>query len=349
MQATDFDPNAPADPSAGLFGLDCGPDAAGVHVIPVPFDATTSYRPGAAAGPEAVLRASHQVDLHCPLFGSTWEAGICMLPTERRITELERQAFLPARRVIEAGGRLGGDAGLEADLELVNAAGAELNQLVEAATANVLAAGRLPVVLGGDHSVPFGAIAACAKAHPGLGILHIDAHADLRNAYEGFTWSHASILHGALTRLEGIQRVVQMGVRDLCDDELAMIRLSDGRIATLFDEEWSSARLGGRLPSLVRESLEKLPSHVYLTVDIDGLDPALCPNTGTPVPGGFQWGELSLILKSLAESGRRVVGMDLVEISPGPEGLDSQDDSWDANVGARLLYRMVGAALATRG
>jgi agmatinase len=343
----DFDPDAAALEESGIFGLPFGPEQAEVHVIPVPFDATTSYRKGAARGPEAVLRASRQVDLTDLMFGEFWKRGIAMLPADPRIEALNRRATHGAERVIAAGGRVAGKRRLEQDLARVNAIGAELNSIVREAAAATLAQGKLPVVLGGDHATPFGAIQAASERHPALGVLHFDAHADLRDAYEGFDWSHASILHNVATRLSGVSKVVQVGIRDLGERELALIRGSGGRIRTLFDTDWSRARLeGANLRDLVRSTLAQLPQEVYVSFDVDGLDPALCPNTGTPVPGGLGWHEAMLWLEELARSGRRVVGLDLNEVSPG--ATDPEQDAWDAIVGARLLYRLIGAALATR-
>jgi agmatinase len=222
----------------------------------------------------------------------------------------------------------------------------ELNAWVAARTDAALAAGKLAVLLGGDHSTPFGAIGAHAARHPGMGILHVDAHADLRVAYEGFAWSHASILRNVVERLD-VGTVVQVGVRDLCDEELEAIRGSGGRIRTLFDHEWAEARFAGAdLAGVVRRALEPLPEEVYVTFDVDGLDPTLCPGTGTPVPGGLSWHEAMLLLGELARSGRRIVGCDLNEVAPSPVA-DARRDPWDAVVGARLLYRMIGFALAT--
>jgi agmatinase len=180
-----------------------------------------------------------------------------------------------------------------------------------------------------------------------MGILHVDAHADLRVAYEGFTWSHASILHNVLERIDGVARVVQVGVRDLCDEELAAIQGSEGRVRTVFDHEWAEARFTGHdLVAVVRRTLEALPREVYVSFDVDGLDPTLCPGTGTPVPGGLSWHEAMLWLGELSRSGRRIVGLDLTEVAPTPVA-DPERDSWDAVIGARLLYRMIGFALAT--
>ena len=369
-----FDPSAPAQPGSGLFGLTGSPADAAVHVLPVPFDATASYRKGTARGPEAVLRASHQVDLFDRTFSAgsgPFEAGICLLDADPRIADWNAEATPLADAILERGGEVrvvegadgpdgpdgiggpedtkdtGGSEHPSDELRQVNAIGTRLNGAVYDATAAILEAGKLPIVLGGDHSVPYGAIRACAERHPGLGILHFDAHADLREAYCGFTWSHASIMENVLRRLEGITRLVQVGVRDLCEEEHDAILGSGGRIQTLFDDDWASARLSGAgLRTLVRKQLAYLPREVYVSFDIDGLEPVLCPHTGTPVPGGLTWSEARLWLEELVRSGRRVVGMDLVEVNPGEASGD--EDSWDAMVGARLLYRMIGAALSTR-
>jgi len=343
-----IDPGAASRPDSGLFGLDPDPEASAVWVLPVPFDATTSYRPGARFGPEAVLRASHQVELWCPLFGEPWRAGIAWREAPAAVVQAQAEAFGPARRVIAVGGHIEDDAQLRGDLERVNAAGLAVNEAVRAATLEALDAGALPVLLGGDHATPFGALAAVAERHPGVGVLHLDAHADLRRAFEGFEWSHASILFNACERLDGIAKVVQIGVRDTCPEEIDYAVGQRGRIEQLDDATWSRARLEGRLPALAEAWIAKLPDEVYVTVDIDGLDPVLCPNTGTPVPGGLRWDEFDLLLRTLADSGKRVVGLDLVEVSPGEDGGPTDRDSWDANVGARALYRLIGAALVSR-
>jgi len=338
-----FDPDAPAAPDSGLFGLDTPPEEAAVWVQPVPFDATTSFRRGAAHGPAAVIAASHQVDLFDLRYGRPWRAGIHTAETPGDVLAWNAAASTAAAPVIQAGGASPGDPAVAE----VDAAGARVNELLRARTEEALDAGALPVALGGDHSVPFGAIAACAARHPGIGVLHLDAHADLRVAYEGFRWSHASILHNVLEGTD-VARVVSIGLRDLGETERT--RLSDdARLRALFDPDWARAKLAGDdLRLLIREHLELLPAEVYLTFDMDGLDPSLCPNTGTPVPGGFDWHEIMLWLEELVRSGRRVVGCDLCEVSPGADG-DPDGEGWDAIVGSRLLYRMIGASLATRG
>lgn len=342
-----FDPDAAAADTAGLFGLPIDPERAAVHVLPVAFDATTSYRKGTAQGPDAVLQASFQVDLFDVMTGKPWKHGICLLPHDPRIAKLNEKASRKADRIIALGGRIGTNKQLAKDLARVNEIGAEVNAIVREHVDAILSAGKLPVVLGGDHSTPFGAIQACSERFPSFGVLHFDAHADLRAAYEGFEWSHASIMHNVLTRLPKVTKLVQVGIRDLGEREHALIAASKGRVHTLFDVEWGRAKSNGtNLRELVRSTLHELPDNVYVSFDVDGLDPTLCPNTGTPVPGGLGWHDAMLWLEELVKSKKRVVGLDLNEVSPGEARGDF--DSWDAIVGARLLYRLIGTALLTR-
>lgn len=336
-----FDPDAPARPGSGIFGLPHAPDDAAVVVIPVPWDATTSYRAGAARGPAAIRAASAQVDLYDPELGHPYRAGIAMLDDIAEIAEWNDAARGLAEPIIAAGGDVGADAELASALEQVNALGARLNERVRAEAAHWLAAGKLVALVGGDHSAPYGAVEAIADRHPGLGILHLDAHADLRAAYEGFTWSHASIMYNVMTRLPTVSRLVQFGIRDLGAAEAEMARASGGRIVTYFEPELAARRFEGETwGAQAGRIVDELPRDVYLSWDIDGLDPAYCPHTGTPVPGGLSFAQAAHILRKLVEGGRRIVGLDLNEVAPGPPG-----DEWDGNVGARLLYKMIGWAL----
>ena len=334
---TAFDPDAAASPDSGIFGLDVRREDAGIVLVPVPFAATVSYGGGAERGPDAILAASRQVDLFDHQFGRVYEAGIHLLDPDPEVVAAHERARAVAETILERGGVPAGDPAVAA----VDEAGELVNRSLRAQVSALLDEGRVVGVVGGDHSVPFAAIAAAAEREP-LGILHFDAHADLRDAYEGFTWSHASIMHNVMARCPSVQRLVQVGIRDYGEGELRAIHASDGRIVTHFDADWQRRRFGGeRFDALVDELLEALPERVWISFDIDGLDPALCPNTGTPVPGGLQFAEAAHLLQRLVDSGRRVAGFDLVEVAPG-------DDEWDANVGARLLYKLCGAALRGR-
>jgi len=318
-----FDPDAAAVAGAGIYGLPFTAKESRVVIVPVPFEATTSYGGGTSGGPKAVLEASRQVDLHDHETGRPYEAGIAMLDIPKNIVRWNRDAKRARKKA-------------------VNAYGDKVNAWVYAKTRELLDAGKMPVILGGDHSVPFGAIRAYAESYPGLGILHLDAHADLRDAYEGFTWSHASIFHNVMTRIPNVAKLVQVGVRDLGQAENAMIANSNGRIVTFFDPDLAMRKDEGVPFAKIADAIvAELPDVVYLSWDIDGLDPTLCPGTGTPVPGGLSWNEAIALLRAIHRARKRIVGLDLCEVAPG-------DSEWDANVGARLLYKMIGFALMTQ-
>lgn len=317
-----FDPDAAAGEGSGIYGLPFTPEESRVVIVPVPFEATTSYGGGTSRGPQAVLEASKQVDLFDHETGRPYASGIAMLDVPEDVLHWNEEAE-------------------GASTEEVNALGDRMNAWVYEQTRALLDANKIAVTLGGDHSVPFGAIRAHAEKFPGLGILHLDAHADLRDAYEGFTWSHASIFHNVMTKIDGVARLVQFGVRDLGQSERAMIDQSNGRIVTFYDPDLAARKEQGiAFAKIADEIVAALPDDVYLSWDIDGLDPTLCPGTGTPVPGGLSWNEAIGVLRAIVRAKKRIVGLDLCEVAPG-------ETEWDANVGARLLYKMIGFALLT--
>lgn len=337
-----FDPNAAATADSGIYGLPHTAEQAKVHILPVPFDATTSYRDGTRHGPAALLEASKQVDLFDLRNGKFYEQGIHMLPIPASILALSEETRTFAQPVIDAGGVDPDQPELVAAAKATNERCAQLNDMVYNQARSIVAADKLLAVVGGDHAVPFGAIRAVAERYPGVGILHLDAHADLRREYEGFVWSHASIMDNVMRRLPNVGKLVQVGIRDFCEQEFDDIRGSQGRIVTHFDQDMND-KLARGIPyeKIVDEIVSALPQHVYLSWDIDGLDPALCPSTGTPVPGGLSFHQAVGLLEGIVRARKRIVGLDLVEVAP------SADSEWDANVAARLLYKMIGYALRT--
>jgi agmatinase len=342
-QTFDFDPGAPAR-GDGIYGLPHGPDDARIVIIPVPWEPTTSYGRGTVRGPSSILHGSRQVDLFDAQTGRPYEAGIALLPVDPEIVLWNAEACAASEPVIAAGGEVAGDPDLEARLARVNELSSKLNERVGAIARAWLDKGKIVGLIGGDHSTPFGAIAAHAERYPGLGVLHLDAHADLRDAYEGFTDSHASIIFNVARRLPAVARIVQVGIRDFSEEEHDVIRGSAGRIVTLFDHDLARRSFEGEpFGKIVRAVVEELPEHVYLSFDIDGLDPALCPHTGTPVPGGLGFQQAAALVAYVQESGRKIVGFDLCEVAPGPDG-----EEWNGNVGARLLYKMIGFTLLSQ-
>jgi len=315
-----FDPNAAASPDSGIFGLNDTPETARVVLVPVPFEATTSYGGGTSQGPAAILRASRQVDLFDVETGKPYEAGIAMLP---------EPAFpQPASR----------------DPDSVNPISRQVNAWVQKTCAEWLARGKIVGTVGGDHSISFGAIAAHAEKYSGLGVLQFDAHADLRPAYEGFEHSHASIMDNVLRRTP-VERLVQVGIRDLSEEEQERILSSGGRVRTFYDAQLAPARFEGETwAQQCTRIVAELPQLVYVSFDVDGLDPTLCPHTGTKVPGGLSFQMATSLLAAVVRSGRRIVGFDLTEVVPAGDGTE-----WDENVAARLLYKLIGWTLLSGG
>ncbi len=352
-----FDVAGAGDPAGSVFGLPYDERESAIVLVPVPWEATTSYGRGTVRGPSAIRAASLQLDLfdlelaQCGL-GQPWTYGIHMRDESPEVRAWNDEACAAALPIVAAGGELGGDPALARALDRVNELSHRLDAWVEREVAALLAAGKIAGVVGGDHSVALGAIAAHAAHYGELGLLHIDAHADQRRAYEGFDRSHASVLYNALELVPGVSRVVSVGVRDLSAWEFDRCR-SHPKI-----ELWSDPRMrakladGTPLKALCDDIVDALPRDVYVTFDIDGLDPALCPGTGTPVPGGLAFAEATALLASLHRHGKRLVGFDLVEVAPGPEGGfvgGAPAGQWDGNVGARVLYKLCGWSLATRG
>jgi agmatinase len=334
---TELDPNAASSEESGIFGLPHAPQDARVVLVPVPFEATTSYGGGASEGPRAILKASRQVELYDVETGKPYEAGIAMLDEDPDVRAWDLAARAAAAHVLVRGGTQG-DPALLAAAATVNAQMERMNAWVRATVDLLLSRGKIVGVVGGDHSVAFGAIEAHAGRFPGVGVLHVDAHADLRRAYQGFTWSHASILENVASRLPAVSSIVQVGIRDISEEEVQRIAASDGRIRTFYDAGLAEGRFVGETWSdQVERIVSELPRQVYVTFDIDGLDPALCPHTGTKVPGGLSFQMATHLIGAVARSGRRIVGFDLTEVVPAGDGTE-----WDENVGARLLYKLIG-------
>lgn len=334
---TNFNPSGPASAKDGIFGLPYNLKSSKLVLIPVPWEATTSYGGGTSKGPAAILRASHQVDLFDIELGSFYEAGIFMDKIPSQISKWNKTAKTAAQKIIQSRGTV---PALKKALKQVNALSEAVNQYVYEQTKKHLKDNKTVGLVGGDHSTPYGCIKAHLEKFPKMGILHIDAHADLRNAYEGFEHSHASIMYNVIKNLNP-EKLVQVGIRDFCKEEHDFILENPKKIKTFFDENLAKEKHSGKSWSKICDDIvNELPDEVYISFDIDGLDPKLCPHTGTPVPGGLEFQEALTLIKALSKSGKKIVGFDLNEVSPGK-------DEWDANVGARMLFKLCGWTLHT--
>lgn len=265
-------------------------ETAAFVVVPVPYDLTTTYQGGARKGPAAIIEASCNMELYDEELGrEIYKSGIHTLP----------------------------------HLEAVAAGPEGMLESVEKAVSGVLELGKVPVMLGGEHSVTLGAVRAARKRYPKLSVLHLDAHADMRESYQGTPFSHACIGR----RMKELCPVVQAGIRSMSVEEAAFIRKNHVPVfsaaAIRKDRNW----VGKILPHLSRD--------VFISVDLDALDPSVMPATGTPEPGGLTWHDVLDVIREVCGK-RRVVGFDIVELAPIP-GMVAPDF-----LAARLAYRMMG-------
>lgn len=332
-----FDPNSVGNPNNNIFGLPFSEEDARLIILPVPWEVTVSYSAGTARAPEHIFKASFQVDLFDPEYKDEWRKGYYMLNCDRKILMksdyLRKEAELYINYISE-GEDVNDNKFMCKTLKEVNAGSKYMNDWVYEQTKDLLDAGKLVGLLGGDHSTPFGYFKAIAGKHGDFGILQIDAHCDLRKAYEDFNYSHASIMYNALEEIPELKKIVQVGIRDYCEEEWDYIAQNKDRVVTYFDKDIKERQYEGQSwHQITDEMISHLPQKVFISFDIDGLDPKLCPHTGTPVQGGFETEQVFYLFKKLLKSGRQLVGFDLNEVGV------SQGE-WDANVGARCLFKL---------
>ena len=341
---SNYDPNSVGNPDNNIFGLPTNEQDSRLVIIPVPWEVTVSYNAGTARAPEHILTASLQVDLYDEDFKDAWRQGFYLRPVDKKVLTksdyLRKEAELYIN-YISHDEVVADNKFMCKSLKEINAGSVFLNGWVYDQTKLLLQQGKLVALLGGDHSTPFGFIKAIGDQYPEFGILQIDAHCDLRDGYEGFTYSHASIMFNVLREIGSAKKIVQVGIRDFCDEELDVINNSEGRVVTFFDKHIKERQYeGDTWKQIVEEVIAQLPDHVYISFDIDGLDPKLCPHTGTPVPGGFESEQVYYLMKKLHLSGKKIIGFDLNEVGVSV-------NEWDENVGARILYKLCSLIVAS--
>ena len=334
---SNFDPNDAGNPNNNIFGLPFSEDDARLVIIPIPWEVTVSFGAGTARSAEQIMRASLQVDLFDPEVVDGWKQGFFMKETDRKVLlksdYLRKEAELYID-YISKGDIVANNQFMCKTLKEVNEGGYFLNNWVYHQTRELLEKGKLVALLGGDHSTPLGFMKAIGEKHGDFGIIQIDAHCDLREGYEGFVYSHASIMYNALKEVPQLQKLVQVGIRDYSEGEHEFIKQNSDRVKTYFDADIRARQYEGEsFRQVVDEIVSQLPQKVYISFDIDGLDPKLCPNTGTPVQGGFETEQIFYLFNKIKASGKQIIGFDLSEVS-------TSENYWDANVGARVLFKL---------
>ncbi|MBI4402385.1 MAG: agmatinase [Nitrospirae bacterium] len=298
-------------PDQNFLGIEepwCHPDRAGVYVLPVPYEHTSSYVRGSDRGPSAIIEASHQVELYDEVLGCEpyreWGGVATTTPL---------------------------NLGAKVDKDAVDA--------IEALVRPHVDSRRFVVTLTGEHTGALGAIRAHAARYPGLCVVQIDAHGDLRQAYQNNPYSHASVMARVVE--QGLP-LIQVGIRSISPEEIALIN-STKAISTFFASQIldPSGPYEGRAANWVPEVVKACTGPVYLTFDCDGLDASLVPALGTPEPGGLGWYDTLALVTALAD-GPGIVGLDVSEIAP-IEGFVAPQFAV-----ARLIYRILGRVRAGR-
>jgi agmatinase len=337
MDLSHFDPNTAGNPNNNIFGLPFTEEDARLIILPVPWEVSVSYGAGTARSSNHICKASLQVDLYDPETPDGWQQGFYIRDADKKLLmksdylRKEAELFID---YISKGQLVEDNQFMRKTLKDVNEGSNYLNTWVYDQTKSLLNRGKLVGLLGGDHSTPLGFFKALGEKHGDFGILQIDAHCDLRIAYEGFVYSHASIMYNALNEVTNLKKLVQVGVRDYSAPELEIIKQSNGRIVTYFDRDIRERMFeGDTWKKIVDEIVGQLPEKVHISFDIDGLDPKLCPNTGTPVQGGFEAEQIYYLFNKVLASGRKLIAFDLNEVGVG-------ESDWDANVGARVLWKL---------
>lgn len=340
-----FDPNAASNPNNNIFGLPFTEEDARLVILPVPWEVTVSYNAGTARAADHIFKASLQVDLFDPDSPEAWKQGFFMRTPDKKI--LLKSDYLRKEAELYIDYISHGEI-LEKNLFMcksqrdINEGGNYLNKWVYEQTKQLLNRNKLVAILGGDHSVVLGYFKALAEQHGEFGVLQIDAHCDLRKGYEWFTYSHASVMYNALQEIPSLTHLVQLGARDYCQEEWEYIHNNKNRVTTYFDKDIKERQFEGETWKQIADDIvSKLPQKVLVSFDVDGLDPKLCPNTGTPVQGGFETEQIFYLLKKVVQSGRQLIGFDLVEIGVG------DNNEWDANVGAHILWRLANMLVAS--
>ena len=342
-----FNPNE-CGKNTNIFALPYTYEQANVVVLPVPWEMTVSYKQGTSLAPAAIIKSSSQIDYMLYGVKEPWTLGI----TLQEEKELLGEPYKKHRKEVSLYLQYLADPSSvtipNINIEAINTLCAAYHQQVFRATEKIVQNGKIPALIGGEHSISLGGITALANKYPGLGILQIDAHMDLRKAYEDLTYSHASVMYNVLTTTVGTT-LWQVGIRDYCPEEVEIAKKYGKRVQVFYDAMLKEALFAGEhWKNIVKKIINFLPDYVYISVDIDGLDIPYALHTGTPVPGGLSYDQCVYLVKEIALSGRKIVGIDVCEVSV-PCDAFGEHESTDSIVAMRLLYQLCVYAGVSQG
>ena len=316
-------------------------EQAQIVIVSAPWSVTVDYGRGAAYAPDAILDASARIGLYDAASGLSLAGKVATAEADYDILELSEQLGSDAQKVVshvEDGGSITGEY-FARKLARVNGGAKRMHASVQSQVERWASEGKIVGVVGGEHSVSFGAVKAMSRRYEGLGVLMIDAHCDLRGEGRIFDYSHDSVARNIIDELPQVAKIVEVGVRDFSEEEVNFAAKSD-RLRLFMHEHIMAERYRGKLwATQCAEIVAQLPQTVYVSLDVDALTIESCPSTCRPVPGGIAFNEVVYLLNAVVDSGRKIVGFDITEVVPKIEY------THDATVGARMLVKMCGAAL----
>ncbi len=337
-----FDPNAPGDLSNNIFGLPFDVNNAKVVIVPLPWDATVSNKSGACYGPGNIKEQSYQIDLFDPVAPGMWKNGIAMDEIPGKILKTNLECLDKVEKFVRTTDGVK-SRNINVRKKIIGEVNSTYKNILfetEQKCKKYLEEGKYVVLLGGDHSTALSLLNAVSAKNENFGILQLDAHADLRKSYEGFENSHASVMYNALN-ISQISKIVQVGVRDYCDEENETVVKNQQRIKMFTARDIYKLLFNNKSWNDICESIvDELPENVYISYDVDFLNPSECPTTGTPVPGGFSYEQSLYLVDKVVSAGKKIIGIDLVETGQG---------SLDGVISCRLLYRMIISMLQSNG
>lgn len=330
------------DDNGGYYFRDAvSTDDGAVVIVSAPWAVTSADGEGASYAPDAIIDASTTIGLYDAVTGVSIEGRVATAEIDYDIQESSQQLGADAGKVlshIEDGGSVSGDF-FGRKLARINTGFRHMHASVARDVARYASQGKIVGVVGGDHSVSFGAIRAISECCEGVGVLFLDAHCDMGGDSRIFDYSHRSIARNILEEIPAVSHVTMVGVRDCVERDVLELRKCD-RASLFLAESIAAARFGGRTwRECCADVIATLPQTVYVSMDVDVLAPDCCPNTVRPVPGGLSFDEVAFLLGEIAASDRRIVGFDVTEVVP------KLQSGADALVGARMLAKLCAASL----
>ena len=331
-----------SDDGGGYYFRDAvSSDEGSVVIVSAPWAVTSAVGEGASYAPDAIIDASLPIGLYDNSTGVSIEGRVATAEIDYDIQESSQQLGSDADKVlshIEDGGSISGDF-FGRKLARINTGFRHMHASVARDVARYAAAGKVVGVVGGDHSVAFGAVRALSERYEGMGVLFLDAHCDMGGDSRIFDYSHRSIARNILEEIPAVSHLTMVGVRDCAERDVQEIREHD-RTSLFLAEELAAARFVGRTwKECCSDMVATLPHEVYVSLDVDVLSPECCPNTVRPVAGGLSFDEVTFLLGEIVSSGRRIVGFDLTEIVPKLQA------GIDAIVGARMLAKLCAVSI----